>query len=413
MSMHALTIRPWRACFLMLILAVLSACGGGGDSTASNPAGGGGGPVAAADNVLTINVNRGPTGTHINAPFVSVTVCVPGTSRCQTIDQVLIDTGSYGLRLHASALSLAPDLPVVTNATGRMVGACGQFVNHYAWGALRRADVQLSGLQAANLPIQVIADADPAYAQVPSSCSSLGAAYATVNGLGANGILGIGFLAQDCGSFCTTNTISHVYYGCTSTGSCTETTLSLGKQLANPVSALPTHNNGVTLVFPSVPLGGTTYAYQGSLVFGVNTASNNQIADTAKILPTDISGQFVTTYKGVRYDGSHIDSGSNVIFFPEPTLNTLSATNDMYVPAETLALTATVESLSGTVSTDLNFWVENPHAISSTVVAAHLGARGTTSTTFTWGMPFFFGRTTHLVMNGQTVNGQTGPLWAF
>ena len=40
-----------------------------------------------------IAVNGGPLGNYTNGAFVSVNVCVPGTSTCQTIDDVLVDTG--------------------------------------------------------------------------------------------------------------------------------------------------------------------------------------------------------------------------------------------------------------------------------------------------------------------------------
>ena len=39
---------------------------------------------------------------YVNGLFTSVTICVPGTSSCQTLDGVLVDSGSSGLRLLAS-----------------------------------------------------------------------------------------------------------------------------------------------------------------------------------------------------------------------------------------------------------------------------------------------------------------------
>jgi hypothetical protein len=43
---------------------------------------------------------------YVNEPCVTVTVCAPGTGRCQSIPNVLLDTGSYGLRLFGCALSI-------------------------------------------------------------------------------------------------------------------------------------------------------------------------------------------------------------------------------------------------------------------------------------------------------------------
>ena len=59
-------------------------------------------------NVAVVVIDSGPAGANniINVPFVSVTACRPGTSICQTIDHVLVDTGSYGrAKLWATLLS--------------------------------------------------------------------------------------------------------------------------------------------------------------------------------------------------------------------------------------------------------------------------------------------------------------------
>ena len=61
---------------------------------------------AAADNVVSMIMDEGPPGTDsIDVPFVSVTLCVPGTTSCQTIDHVIVDTGSSGLRIISSVLT--------------------------------------------------------------------------------------------------------------------------------------------------------------------------------------------------------------------------------------------------------------------------------------------------------------------
>jgi hypothetical protein len=52
----------------------------------------------------------GPSGDAINTLYTTVTICVPGTTTCQTIDNIQVDTGSYGLRVLASVLTLS--LPV-------------------------------------------------------------------------------------------------------------------------------------------------------------------------------------------------------------------------------------------------------------------------------------------------------------
>src|SRR5664279_5010150 len=55
--------------------------------------------TSGVNNVLPIVVDLGPLNNYANGSFATVTVCTPGTSTCQTIDHVLVDTGSIGLRL--------------------------------------------------------------------------------------------------------------------------------------------------------------------------------------------------------------------------------------------------------------------------------------------------------------------------
>jgi Protein of unknown function (DUF3443) len=71
--------------------------------------------------------------------------------------------------------------------------------------------------------------------------------------LRANGILGVGIFAQDCGSACTTRGASNpgVYYTCPASG-CQVTTESLSDQVQNPVPLFAADNNGVIIELPSV-----------------------------------------------------------------------------------------------------------------------------------------------------------------
>src|SRR6516164_441264 len=64
-------------------------------------------PAGSVQNVQPVIVNAGPTNTYFNGLFTNVTICVPGSSNCQTINGVLVDTGSSGLRVLSSVLSIA------------------------------------------------------------------------------------------------------------------------------------------------------------------------------------------------------------------------------------------------------------------------------------------------------------------
>jgi Protein of unknown function (DUF3443) len=82
------------------LLGWLLSCGGGSPAKTNSVAN------VSAKNVQPISVNAGPVGNYANGVFTSVTVCVPGTSNCQTVNDVLVDTGSLGLRLLLSQVAI-------------------------------------------------------------------------------------------------------------------------------------------------------------------------------------------------------------------------------------------------------------------------------------------------------------------
>jgi len=161
---------------------------------------------------------------------------------------------------------------------------------------------------------------------------------------------------------------------------------------------------------PNVALGKNTTSLSGSLVFGVGTQTNNAISSSATVLPTDTSGYFTTIYQGTSYTSSFIDSGSNGILFDNSSFNECSG---FYCPSSTQSLTAILQSSTGTNSRIVNFWLENIQDVPTDTVAAHLGGPSILSGTFDWGMPFFFGRTTHMVFSGNSTSRGTGPFWAY
>ncbi|MDE3106455.1 MAG: DUF3443 family protein, partial [Acidobacteriota bacterium] len=58
---------------------------------------------AALDNRVPLVVDQGVGSAGAsNQSYITVNVCAPGTASCQTIDHVLVDTVSVGLRLLAS-----------------------------------------------------------------------------------------------------------------------------------------------------------------------------------------------------------------------------------------------------------------------------------------------------------------------
>jgi hypothetical protein len=92
-----------RIVLIGLLATWLTACGGGGGEApvvAAAPR------LPSANNVLSVSVNSGLMGNSVNLMYASVTICLPGsTTQCQTVDNIMVDTGSTGLRLLSSALS--------------------------------------------------------------------------------------------------------------------------------------------------------------------------------------------------------------------------------------------------------------------------------------------------------------------
>jgi hypothetical protein len=391
---------------------LLSGCGSG--SSSASPSSAATATSSSGSNVQAIVVDSGPSaaGGTINEPFVSVTICAPANpSNCQTIDHVLVDTGSEGLRILASVLSptLAAALPQQADANNNAIVECTQFADGYTWGPIKTVNMKISGETANALPMQVIGDL--AYSNfVPEDCSSSGPAENTVVTFGANGVLGIGAFAQDCGGACVGNAASGVYYSCSS--SCQPIGLNLAQQMQNPITLFATDNNGVILSLPAISATGATSA-SGTMTFGVGTQSNNGLG-TAKVYTLNpISGYFTTIFNGVSYTDSFLDSGSNALFFNDSSIPQCSDGSGFYCPSSILSLSAVNQGQNGTNGT-VSFSVGNADTINPTVTAFDLlaGTNGD-STSFDWGLPFFFGRSVYTVIEGYNTTGGTGPYFAY
>lgn len=399
--------------------------------------------TASGANVLPISVDGGPTAKqsggsiYENAAFATVTVCVPGTSNCTTIDNLLVDTGSVGLRVFDSEVS-SLGLPALNASNGSAAYNCVAFVDgSYLWGHVEQADVGLGGETASKVPIQVISSSNTG---VPSACSNGGTTNDnTTTLLGANGILGVGVEPTDCyyegGSACSPlaglSTPPPVYFTC-SGGSCSQAYVAVANQVANPVALLPKDNNGVIVELPAV--SGAEASVNGSLVFGIGTESNNQLASSATIFTltcdeftTDFSGHTYTPGSGCSGAGSFIDSGSNGLFFPNasniPTCPKSTSIGDLsswYCPSSTESLSATNSGANGS-SKSTGFSVANAETLftsSSTdtdAAMATLAGANPSGYGFDWGLPFFYGVHVYVAMDGQGMpsGAPRAPWWAY
>src|SRR6185436_1047830 len=304
-------------------------------------------PSPSGPNVLSISVNGGPTNDSLNQPFASVTICVPGTSNCQIIGGLLVDTGSVGVRILASAVTLP--LPGQTGAGGAPIGECLAFIDgSVIWGPVVTADIRLGGEQASSAPIQLIGG--DGFTSAPAGCSSQGELQLTQSDFGSNGVLGVGMFPQDCGLGCTFTGSSNPggYYTCPTASTCQITAQPVARQVANPVSLFAADNNGVVLQLPAAQTGGQA-TMTGLLIFGIGTQSNNRLG-AAKILTVDSRQNLTTTFNGQSYRRSFLDSGSNGIFFLDSTTTGLPGCRNsvgFYCPPTVRALSATHTGVNG------------------------------------------------------------------
>ena len=402
-----------RGCAGLLVCVVAVSCGGGGDTLG----GSGGssssstGSVTPANNVVSVAVTGGPENNSVNVLYVTVTVCLPGTSNCQTIDNIQVDTGSYGLRILAPVLTLT--FPVSTLSNGSALVECTSFVDGYSWGPVTVADVQVGSETASSVPVQIIGDSR--YPTVPSDCSnSAPTSEDTVATFGANGLIGIGPFAQDCGSVCVTQvTEPIVYYACSTESDCTGTTVPLASQVPNPITMFATDNNGSIIELASVAAAGAT-TVTGSLIFGIDTESNNSSSGVT-VVPIADTGYITTVFNGqAPLTDSFVDSGSNGYFFNDSSLTgcTQSGFSSFYCPTSTESLSGEMQLASGTTTVD--FTVGNAEQINAAYFAyPSLAGTNADTDSFDWGLPFFFGRNVYTAIQGYTTSAGVGPYVAF
>jgi len=409
-------MRSARAAFGACLCMLAVSCGGSFDS-GSGSSGSSGTTTPSGANVATAVVAGGPSNNSVNTLYVSVTVCVPGsTTACQVIDNVEVDTASYGFRVLGSVLNL--NLPVETLPNNSTVAECTDFVQGYSWGPVALATVKVAGETASSVPVQIIGDSN--YSTVPYDCQDVGTAVDTVAAFGANAVLGVGPLIQDCGASCAAAAVPGAYYSCPTPSTCVAVAVPLTSQVQNPVSAFTTDNNGIIVQLPSVPAAGSA-TVSGFLIFGIDTKTNNasNASGTETVLTVDGEDDLTVTFNGQNLSQSFIDSGTNGIYFNDANLPacTQSGLTDFYCPTATTSFSATLTGVNG-ITASADFSIANSFDLlsnnASYTAFANLG--GTypgSSTTFDFGLPFYYGRRVATAIEGKTTKVGTGPYFAF
>jgi hypothetical protein len=323
--------------------------------------------------------------------------------------------------------SLLAALPPPTTSGGQPIFECAPFADGYSWGPLATANIEFtSDEKASSVPIQIIEDVN--VPPVPADCvNAAGTDYAesTPATFGANGILGVGTLLQDCGADCAEETIPG------SSGTCSDITMSVAGQLQNPVAVLAgTDNNGVAIALSAVSPTGAVAA-SGTLYLGVGTESNNALGSATVFQVDTLYGQFLDTqYAGVDLPGSVLDMGSNGYFFNSGIVQCTSEDlSGFYCPSSTLAEAAVIQGESSVTfegqtaiegvrtgaQLPIQFDIGNAESFNGSFAALpEIGATGSNGS-FDWGLPFFYGKTLFVVFQGKSAVGssQAGPYMAF
>lgn len=389
------------------ISLVLAACGGGGSGSAPvptpsvvptpvTP------PSGSANMTVAVTANKGgATCGYNNAPCVSVTVCNPNSpTDCVVVNNILLDTGSTGLRVFSSLLN-GIKFPIETTESNQ-VAECVTYADKTAnWGPVALANIQLApNLTSLNVPMQII---DSSYVGA-SSCTGA-ANSATPADFGVNGILGVGPRVHDNGRYFSCN-------GIACTGGYDPASDS---QVSNPIALLSdsNYNNGLTLKFPAVAATGNSDAI-GYAIFGVGTNSDNAVGSGVNVYPSTGVGGF-SIGMPVQYSGNSgistgfLDTGSNGLFFDDSSIPQCSG---FYCPSNTLSLSASNKSTNGFMT--VNFDVANADTLFNSGNSAFSNLGGPFGNgAFDYGMPFFFGRTVYIGFVGESSSIGSNAYWAF
>ena len=280
--------------------------------------------------------------------FTSVTICNPGTTTCQTIDGILVDTGSFGLRILSSAITLT-GLQTLTSGSSTLYNCINFADGSYLWGTAAVADVEMAGEKASSETIQVIADPTPGplpsppivqtaidednqaadWAPMASSESDLNRWIVDRLAIPTSAMV---LLRSRSIIFALAVRPVHPHPCVVDSGASSQ-------QVTNPVALFATDNNGTIVELPA--LTGAAATESGSLIFGIGTQTNNQVPASASIFTLDQFDTFSVTYKGVTYNSttvpptpSFIDLGSNGLFFPDATITVCADVTVLLLPSQ-------------------------------------------------------------------------------
>ena len=351
---------------LFFSLVLLPGCGGGSQSssaptavcTGTTPTG------LPASTPNTMPVYQSTCAGAINTPAVTLTICVPGTSTCEDVPNILLDYGSTGLRL-SHTLAIAGELPQ-EQVNGQGLFECYLFVSGYNFGPVVTAQITL-GTFSVTVPVQI----SNSSLSAPSSCSS-GISSAPFQPT-YNGILGVLFPQYDIGS---------AYYYEGNNGPLTPPQ---SDEVQNPIYLLGSpNNNGVLLSkLPIVSNSQGAPSVTGTLSFGAPSSGTS--------LQTNQNGMINATYpsSGGSTSPAFFDTGSNGFFIDNASIPQCTGNLSGFFCGSAPNQNATLTGTTGSSTFLLSFAIVSAQTLFSTGNNDFSTLGGFASGTFDAGFPAF------------------------
>lgn len=359
--------------------------------------------LAADNRVLPVTVT-GHSGSH-NRMFVSVTLCAPGTNDCETIDNVMLDTGSIGLRIQSSALEHPERFKALMGPGQQPLAECLRFLSSKAWGKVTKADVKLAGVTAKNMTIQIIDKVGSQDDITPRPSSCLSTSKPT-----ANGTMGIGpGHPYDCKGPCQIPQRMALYYEC-SNGECVPMTGPVAEQyrVMHPIAVLPGYNNGYVIDIDDAAVAGSA-SVNGKLILGID-AQDWLLEQKTKMYPNN-RGLFDTTFNGVNYPHSYFDTGTEDLYFASAP-SSLQQCGHIWCADQEVTLNAQVTGSDGT-TVNVPFRVANTQHLRAGAIRNSARVNNEDSGSFVWGAPFFIGKRVYVGIVPLNGGADAKPFYAF
>ncbi len=356
---------------ILAILLSLSGCGGSSSSPSTPaPSCTGGTPQGLSDTASPLPVYESTCAGTVNIPVVTLHICVPDTSTCQDVPNILVDFGSTGLRL-SHTLPIAGELPQ-EQIGGQPLYECYYFESGYNYGPVVTATVTLDG-RSVPVPVQISNSSLSAPCGNIVSPTSPSAPFQPYY----NGILGVLFPRYD-------NLDSSAIYLEGSQSSVVSPSQS--ETVQNPVYHLPTDSNDGVLLTISTKVSPNqgSPGFTGSLSFGAPTTGTN--------LQTDSNGMINATYNVNETSfpkEAFFDTGSNGFFFDNSLIPQCTGNDSGFFCGNASSQTVTFSSPTSSSSSKFTFSIVSAQTLFATGNTVFSTLGGFQSDLFDAGFPAF------------------------